>query len=166
MYNTDMAIFFTSDMHMHHKRIREFNPDTRLGSSVEEMNEIMIDNWNSQVSFNDDVYNLGDFCFGTEQQTFDILSRLNGRHHFIYGNHDKVIYKSNRCKELFASMNDYLILRQRDLKIVMFHFPCIAWDSMHYGSIHCFGHVHGSHMNKPRGKSMDVGIDTRPKGLS
>jgi len=53
----NMKLFFTSDNHYYHKNLsihRGFN-------SVEEMNELMIDNHNKKVTKNDHIYILGDF---------------------------------------------------------------------------------------------------------
>ena len=53
----NMRLFFTADNHYYHKNLsihRDFN-------SVEEMNELMIDNHNKKVTKNDHIYILGDF---------------------------------------------------------------------------------------------------------
>lgn len=57
--------FFISDTHFSHARILEFESDdgrpVRSGfSSVEEMDEAMIERWNSVVGPKDKVYHLGD----------------------------------------------------------------------------------------------------------
>ena len=40
----------------------------------------------------------------------------------------------------------------------MSHYSMQVWNKSHHGSIHLFGHSHGS--LKGIGRSMDVGIDT------
>lgn len=79
-------VWFTSDTHFGHKKILEYEPEARPFSSVEEMNEVMIDRWNHCVRRNDVIYHLGDFCFG--KANLSIAERLNGKKRLIMGNHD------------------------------------------------------------------------------
>ena len=55
---------FIGDHHFFHKNILEYEPIARPFASVEEMNEAMVERWNSVVKPYDKVYHLGDFCFG------------------------------------------------------------------------------------------------------
>lgn len=75
-------IFVTSDHHFSHKDFITFTNDDgeliRKFDSVEEMDELMIENWNRVVSENDKVYHLGDLCFSTFSLN-SIMPRLNGR---------------------------------------------------------------------------------------
>jgi calcineurin-like phosphoesterase family protein len=155
-------IYFVSDNHYFHKNIQKFCPDTRKGKDVSEMNEMMIDAHNERVRPNDTVYFLGDFSFGQAQETKSVIRRLNGQKHLILGNHDKVIRGDKSIQDMFETVQDYKTISIEKIKIVMFHYPMREWESMHYGAYHLFGHVHGNLVNKPHGRSMDVGIDTRP----
>ena len=84
-------IFFTADSHFCHDNIRGFCK--RPFSSVEEMNSIIVDNWNSVIQSKDIVYHLGDFAFYKNDKEFnlvqEIFRELRGEKHFITGNHDK-----------------------------------------------------------------------------
>ena len=76
-------IWVISDTHFNHSNILTFsdkvgNP-VRAFSSVEEMNEIMIDRWNSVVKPGDKVYHLGDVLFGDKEAFSRLWPRLNGR---------------------------------------------------------------------------------------
>ena len=155
-------IYFTSDNHFFHKNIQKFCPKTRHGRDVKEMNEMMIYAHNERVRPNDLVYFLGDFSFGQADETKRVISRLNGQKHLIYGNHDKLIRADRSIQEMFESVQDYKITSIEKIKVVLFHFPMREWESMHHGAYHLFGHVHGNLDKKPHGRSMDVGIDTRP----
>ena len=54
-------IFFTSDLHLGHENcIRLCN---RPFSSIEEMDETLIENWNHKVTGKDTVYILGDLIY-------------------------------------------------------------------------------------------------------
>lgn len=152
-------IFFTSDNHFGHKSILKYSRDTRIGTDVDEMNELMIEKWNSQVKPTDRVYCLGDFSFYKASITESIIKRLNGYIHLIAGNHDNWLNEENT--KLFASVSNYKEIKVAGKKVVLMHYPIYEWNLMHYGSYHLFGHVHGNVIIP--GRAMDVGIDTRPQ---
>ena len=79
-------IFLTSDLHLSH--IKSFLWEPRGFTSVEEMNEKIVQNWNSVVKENDIVYNLGDMCLSDTEGALPYLARLNGTQIWIRGNHD------------------------------------------------------------------------------
>lgn len=80
-----MTIFFSSDHHFYHNNIIGFC--NRPYSSVEEMNEKLIYNWNKVVSPDDVVYYIGDFSLAI-RPVETITMRLNGEKFLIPGNHD------------------------------------------------------------------------------
>lgn len=67
--------------------IKPDGEDLRPFSSVEEMDEHMVDNWNKVVNKGDTVYHLGDVVI--PRPSLSILERLNGRKILIRGNHDQ-----------------------------------------------------------------------------
>ena len=91
-----MNKFFTSDHHFYHRNVIGYC--NRPFKTVEEMNKVFIDNWNKVVNDIDEVYYLGDFSFGTIDQTKELLSVLKGKKYLIIGSHDK---QSISCKNLF-----------------------------------------------------------------
>jgi calcineurin-like phosphoesterase family protein len=155
-------IWFTSDNHFYHKNILKFQAEagTRFGNDANEMNELMISKWNSQVALADKVYCLGDFSFGKPELTEAILKRLNGQLNLIRGNHEH--WLTQETEQYFEDIRDYREITIDGIKIVLFHFPIEEWNRMHHGAFHLFGHVHGHHGTK-EGRSMDVGIDARPQ---
>ena len=54
-------VFFTSDLHFGHGKI--IDHCGRPFSSVEEMDRVMIENWNRRVRKNDKVYIVGDIVW-------------------------------------------------------------------------------------------------------
>lgn len=93
-----MTIYFTSDNHYgHHNIIRYSN---RPFSSIDEMNETMINNHNSVISKDDLVYHLGDFALDEARYTKPIISRLNGINILIPGNHDACHPRKKKCKKM------------------------------------------------------------------
>jgi len=81
-----MSTFFASDLHLGHRRILEFEAKARPFTSVEEMNEAIVDRWNKTVTKKDVVWVLGDIVFGADN--FHYLDRLHGIKKLILGNHD------------------------------------------------------------------------------
>lgn len=79
-------IYVISDNHFNHANI--INYCNRPFNSLEEMNAIMIKNWNSVVTENDKVIHLGDFGFGDAEGLEKICRQLNGHKMLIKGNHD------------------------------------------------------------------------------
>ena len=92
-------IFLTSDLHINHANILKYEPESRPFETIEEMNEAIINNWNSVVSEEDTVYILGDFFMGKWTEIEKILPRFKGKIILIRGNHDDKrrveIYKAN-----------------------------------------------------------------------
>jgi len=85
-------IWFVSDTHFNHQNILTFkNSDgspVRSFSSLEEMNETMVKNWNLVVKPQDHVYHCGDVCMGPRSEYSKWITRLNGRLRLVVGNHD------------------------------------------------------------------------------
>lgn len=115
-------LFVVSDLHLNHRNMLNFTkPDgskIRDFSSIEEMNETIIDNWNRTVGKNDTVWNLGDVFFGTESAGLNLVRRLNGNKNLIIGNHDKLTPD-------FISMWNKIELWRKDKKlgVIMSHMP-------------------------------------------
>lgn len=91
-------IWVISDTHFGHANILTFrDKDDKhfrgdLFANVQEMNEAMVDNWNSVVKDGDYVYHLGDVFFGPKSEFESLWSRLKGSKRLIVGNHDNIIY--------------------------------------------------------------------------
>jgi calcineurin-like phosphoesterase family protein len=88
-----VTTFFTADHHFGHARIIELCD--RPFSSIEEMNETLIDKWNAVVKPGDTVWHLGDVAMGPITQSLSLISRLNGHKYLVPGNHD-------RCSPAYA----------------------------------------------------------------
>lgn len=161
-----MKIWITSDTHYGHKNIMKHC--NRPFENVNEMDEKLIENWNSVVKNTDTVYHLGDFSFHRSDWRPDqhILARLHGTKHLIVGNHDSAQFM-RKCQE-WESVTDGLLelslpsstlgREGSHLHFVLSHYPMREWNGFYHGSYHLFGHVHGK--MKPYCRSMDVGVDT------
>lgn len=155
--------WFTSDTHYNHENILEFQQNRSHFKDIQEMTDIIIENWNKHIKNGDVVYHLGDFALTYRASDTaiieDILNRKNGNIHLILGNHDrKWLTRANG----FETIKDVQYKKINDQKIFMFHYPVLSWRAMHHESWHIFGHSHGN-LKFDLGKAMDVGIDTHPE---
>lgn len=152
-------IYFTSDVHVGHANIIKYS--NRPYSSVDEMNEQLIQNWNSIVTKEDDVWSLGDFSFMNFDKTINFIRRLNYRSfNMVLGNHCKDIRNRQRAyldSKLVNSIQEYKEITVEGQHIVLFHYGCRVWNRVHRGSWLLYGHSHGT--LPPYGKSVDVGVD-------
>jgi len=145
-------IWFTSDQHYGHTNVIRFCE--RPFATIEEMDEALIANHNECVKPGDTVYYLGDFSFA--RNPAPVFYRLNGNKHLVLGNHDWK--RTGELKKLpWGWIKDVYFLRAGGTKIWLNHFAQLSWPSAHHGSVHLFGHSHGSLTGV--GRSTDVGVD-------
>jgi len=151
--------FITSDLHFGHKNILKFCAKTRPYASIDEMDEAMIREWNTSVDFDDTVYILGDISYREPSHTARIFDRLQGTKILISGNHDEKALKDKFFRNCFKEIHNYLEITVDKRKIVMFHYPIAEWNAMHRGSLHFYGHLHGSTSGLEEFRAVDVGFD-------
>lgn len=134
-----MKIFVISDPHFNHSNIIPYT--NRPFSSVKEMDEAIIANWNKTVGPDDTVFCLGDFCFGTKDNIPYYTRQLNGRKILIRGNHDRT--KSLYIEAGFQDVMGEYVLHPHHSgfnRIILFtHKPRIGMDKF-TANIH--GHIH------------------------
>lgn len=82
-----MSKFYISDLHLGHEKAIKF--DERPFKDLQEMQEIIISNWNNAVGSTDDVYILGDM-FWNNNEAPEVLGALNGNKFLVLGNHDRI----------------------------------------------------------------------------
>jgi calcineurin-like phosphoesterase family protein len=158
-------IFITSDEHYEHSRIIELA--NRPFTSVEEMQETIIERHNKVVPDNPNylTIHVGDMFWHTmsEVGACIILARLNGRHAFIYGNHDERIEKYKNLRAMFDFVigsnkaSGGYVLNFNKRKLTLNHYAQRVWDGSHKGHWHCYGHSHNALPGL--GKSFDIGVD-------
>lgn len=135
-----MKEWIISDTHFNHKNIIDYC--NRPFSSVEEMNRVLINNWNSVVSNDDIVWHLGDFAMGSKEEITNLVNQLNGRINLIMGNHDNHLVKwyydcgFNKVYDRPIIIDDYFILS---------HQPRTVGANL-YGYI--YGHIHNDDIYK------------------
>jgi len=135
-----METFLISDTHFSHANILTFADNNKVPlrpefNNIEEMDELMIENWNKTVSDKDKVYHLGDVTM--HKRYLNIVARLKGKKRLILGNHDIFDYK------LYAKLFDgvYAMRVLPKLGLMLTHVP-IHKSSIKKGWINVHGHTH------------------------
>ena len=97
-------IWFTSDTHFCDEDIMRFEPILPENAHTRaDLDEYIIEQWNSVVQPEDIVYHLGDVGkFSSEADAKWIIKRLNGDKYLIMGNHD---YEINNSGMPYAARN-------------------------------------------------------------
>lgn len=157
--NFKRNVWFSSDTHYYHGNIIKYS--SRPFSSVEEMNEVMIERHNALVKPGDIWYFLGDFAFAKNRKEHDaILERLNGKKIMITGNHDRSsCYGSIQWDEVYDRVLEVEII-PGEPAWTLAHFPHLSWNRSHHGAFHLHGHTHGSLPFDLKVRRLDVGVDT------
>lgn len=147
-----MTVWFTGDTHFDHTNIIKYC--NRPFKNVDEMNETIIERWNSKVNSYDDVYHVGDFAF--RRESFEkFYPSLKGKIHLIRGNHDPGYHV---IRDIIGNyLPDILELKINGFNLVLCHYAMRVWNRSHYGSINLYGHSHGT--IAPTSQSCDVGVD-------
>jgi calcineurin-like phosphoesterase family protein len=155
-----MATWFTADTHFGHANIIKYCK--RPFANSHEMDEELIKRWNERVSPDDIVWHLGDFAFG---DNYPYLRRCHGKKNLILGNHDKEKYY--RGTTGWESVSRFEEITVEGTMIVLCHYGMRVWNKSHHGSLHFYGHSHGTLPGI--GMSCDVGVDCwdyRPVSLT
>ena len=141
--------YYISDLHFFSKNQTAggLNFDNRQFKNVDEMHEVILNNWNSRVTNGDTVYILGDISNrGKNEDLIALVARLKGKKVLIVGNHEDI--RDYRYKQLFHAIYDYLEITdhvdKQPYKLVLCHYPILMWNGQHNGTILLYGHLHDS----------------------
>lgn len=136
--------WFISDTHFFHANILKFTNDQGIRlrpefNTIEEMHEVMIENWNKVVKTQDFVYHLGDVTFKYGGEFNNLMHRLHGHKRLIVGNHDKIwdpnLISNFEKVELWKGFKEY--------NFTASHFPLML-QSLRDGAYNVHGHVHAN----------------------
>ena len=137
-------IYFTSDLHFCHDRGFVYEP--RGFNNIEEMNNIIIENWNNIVTNKDKVFILGDLMLNDNEKGLKLLNKLNGHKFVILGNHDTptraILYDGPTTVLGFADRIDY-----NGYHFYISHYPTLTSNldsgcSLKQRILNLFGHTH------------------------
>jgi calcineurin-like phosphoesterase family protein len=147
-------IFFISDTHFGHAGILSFKKEDgsplRHFASVQEMDQHIIDRWNSVVRPQDHVYHLGDVAM--KKSCLETISRCNGHLRLVRGNHD--IFRTKDYLKFFDEIYGVRVLDS----MIFTHIP-IHPESLGRFKANVHGHTHGSLPGKFGEKYNNVSVE-------
>ena len=135
--------FFIGDMHFSHTNTLAY--DKRPFLTTEANDQALIERWNEAVNVTDHTYIMGDISYANVTKTIDMISQLNGDKTLLVGNHDVKFLKNRDFRNMFREICYY---KEVDIdmnkKLVLCHYPIIAFNGQFRGAIHLYAHVHNS----------------------
>jgi calcineurin-like phosphoesterase family protein len=145
-------IYFTSDTHLGHANIMVFCQ--RPFADVDEMDRVIMENWNKTVSKDDTIFILGDFCWRLgDKEIAYYLNNLNGSKIFIKGNHDMnekiFVNQGSLLYDGFVNIGVKEPDSKEEQRITLCHYPMLSWYQSHRGAWNLFGHWHSAKINTP-----------------
>lgn len=139
-------IWVISDTHFGHRNIIGYC--NRPFADENEMNEAMIERWNSVVKDGDIVYHLGDVYFGEQGR---ILHKLKGRKRLVIGNHDV-----GKDQYLLQNFNKIMAWRMfPEYGLLLTHVP-VHPNSLFKVSKNVHGHIHNQLIDDERYVNVSV----------
>lgn len=158
-------IYFTSDFHFCHDR--EFIYKRRGFKSLNEMEETIIERYNSVVDDCDTVYILGDVITGNIEKGIELFNRLKGIKKVIWGNHDTYEKQMALFIEGHIEVGNYAdMIEWERMQFYLSHYPTMVNEIGEFHSIFqtisLYGHTHQTISNfyEDRPNMYHVGIDS------
>ena len=118
-------IYFTSDLHIGHNK--NFIYGNRGFPDVFSHDKAIVDNWNSIVEDEDEVYVLGDIMLGDNKYGSSVFNQLKGLKHIITGNHD-----TNARIDLFPELRGVVdvslakMFKFENFNFFLCHYPVLC----------------------------------------
>ncbi len=139
-------------------------------SSVNNMDENLIDKINSVVGVDDLYCHLGDIAIETDSKFrgLETIKKIKCKNIvLLLGNHDKIkdlIAIKDGIPSKNIMIDKVCELAVGEQSIFMSHYAHLVWNKSAYGNWHLFGHSHSSLNGQiktllPDAKMMDVGVD-------
>lgn len=187
-HDDNQRVFFISDLHFCHDRDFIWGSKGRSYKNVDEMNKHILSVWNSTITDNDIVFNLGDLVFNDSngKKAMFLMEHLKCKtHYFLHGNHSSGVKQVYECAiqefknehsiqsdiEIyplevgkFVFVGNYLEVEVNGQPLVLTHYPLLSWNGLHQGAWNIFGHTH-CNLKKTFGKQLDVGWDFKKRPI-
>lgn len=137
----DNKIWFSSDLHLGHNRSFIYEP--RGFTSVDEHDETIINNWNSIIEEEDEVYILGDLMLNDNEKGIQNLLRLNGKKHIVLGNHDTDTRVALYREHITTDIKHANKINYKGYHFYLSHFPTITSNIEKESLKQCTCNLHG-----------------------
>ena len=143
---------YISDLHFYHENAIKM--DERNFSDIHQMNQYMINQWNSTVKGGDIVVVLGDLFWTKEPDEVNyVLNRLSGKICLIEGNHDnRWLKKPGINLNRFEWIKSYAEFQDGERNVIASHYPIFCYNHQYLtnedGSPRTYmlyGHIHNTH---------------------
>lgn len=156
-------VWVSSDLHFGHGRQFIWGP--RGFQSIDEHDTAIIERWNSVVAEDDEVYLLGDLMLNDNIHGIECIKKLNGRLHFIAGNHDTDTRIDLYQDAGLEYLGDARRIRYKGYHFYLSHFPTLTGnleaESLKQCSLNLFGHTHQkTNFYEDRPYMYHVGLDS------
>ena len=150
-------IWFTADLHIGHKNVIDYC--RRPFVTVDEMNEVIMDNILEFVGRGDILYILGDsgYSSGKIEALLKFLIMQGVQVHYIWGNHDDSSKIKRAINDNCVWTGDLKYITIEEQKIMLSHYCMRTWRSSVHGAWNLYGHSHGD--LEDIGLQYDVGVD-------
>ena len=172
-----MTTWFTADLHFGHRNIITYCD--RPFTDVDQMNELLVRNWNETVDPEDTVWVLGDVAMGRIDESLALVTRLAGHKILVAGNHDRCWFghgeRAEEWQQRYLDAGFERIIQGSthvsigDTSVLACHFPYtgdsqaieryVEHRPVDEGEWLIHGHVHEQWANNAR--MINVGVDVR-----
>ena len=157
-------IYFSSDLHLNHNKSFIYEP--RGFKNIYEMNNTIIKNFNSIITWEDDLYLLGDNFLGELESGISLFNQLPGKIHLIWGNHDTDNRKEvmSKCYNVVETIGYAGMIKYNKYHFYISHFPTCTTNfddykkSLKQRTLCLAGHTHSKELFEPCG-SYNVAVD-------
>lgn len=143
-------IWFISDTHFFHSNMLKFldaeGKRFRPFNYVEEMNELIVKNWNDRIRPQDHVWHLGDVTWRYDGPFNSLMSRLQGHKRMLLGNHDKLRAGGGSLLRWFQKIELWRGFKEHNFTCS--HIP-LRLDSLRDGAFNVHGHIHQNMLADP-----------------
>ena len=147
---TSGKLYFCSDIHYNHENVIKFG--NRPFSTVSEMNESILAEFQNKLQPDDILFTLGDdFWRMKEAEIIKIIDTLPTKNLYkLMGNHDKYGYYMcggavGKKYKVLADIIDMSVKYNDNIySLTLCHYPIYDFNKMYHGALHLFGHVHGT----------------------